>query len=322
MHKVSYCRHRENLSPSPFLDPFQSSPYFPFYFHIFTKKGSMISNFPITFFCSFDGDHSTLNWDNLTLLRDVALNIEQCAEDIVPGFHEEKGKPMEEKKQEMMVLNEESLWEQPMFTSPSRCYTLPSLGGDSSDYLNEEEESNGSQVPKIKSVKLIDSSMKDSGIELDPTHGCATGLKTPGTSKKRNRNDQAPEALLLESTGTEIKRRKVALRKTESVCDTYLRRQKKEIPVDQQGQLIKLNASETKEKINTNKRQQNEELSSSLSIYKREQSVKQVNEIPALKISHQTFKSTPQKRKQPPPTEESQPEKRVKKSMSKRQLHC
>ncbi|KAJ1516915.1 hypothetical protein HMI54_007749 [Coelomomyces lativittatus] len=285
----------------------------------------MISNFPVTFFCTFDGDDSTQEWENLRLLRDVSVNIGQYTAEIFPGFYEEKGKAMEKKEVEMMfpeyaVPNEENVLEQPIFTSLSRCSSLTTLDGYYSDYFIKEEESIPSQFPKIKSVNLIYSPMKDSGIELDPSHGFATGSKDNGASKKRNRNYQTPHSSHKESNESENKRRKVASRKTERVC-TYSRKQKNNIPVDQPVQLLNSDASESKAKVSPKKTQQNEEASSLLNINKRKQTSKQVKEIPAVNSS-QIPQSTSQKRKQPPLNEESQPEKRVKKSMSKRQCHC
>ncbi|KAJ1498671.1 hypothetical protein HMI54_012362 [Coelomomyces lativittatus] len=120
---------------------------------------------------------------------------------------------MEEEEQEQMflkyvVLNEENFWEEPIFTSLSRCSSLASLDGDSSNYLSEEEELVNSYIPKNKSINLIYNPMKDSGISLDPAHGCATALKAKPTSKKRNRNDQASYSSLTESNGTEKKKKK------------------------------------------------------------------------------------------------------------------
>ncbi|KAJ1500532.1 hypothetical protein HMI56_003770 [Coelomomyces lativittatus] len=232
---------------------------------------------------------------------------------------------MEEEEQERMfpeyvVLNEENVWEEPIFTSLSRCSSLTSLGENYSDNLSEEEELTTPHVPKIKSIKLIYIPMKDSGIELDPTHGCATASMAKQTSKKRNRDDQAPYSYNMESNGAEKKRRKNTARKTESVRN-YSRKQKKEIPVDQPAQLRKSNALESKAKINPRKRQQSEEAPSSLAIKKRKQSAKQVKEIPTVNDS-QTPKSTSPKSKQTPHREDSDPEKRVKKSTAKRQRHC
>ncbi|KAJ1514680.1 hypothetical protein HMI55_004460 [Coelomomyces lativittatus] len=157
--------------------------------------------------------------------------------------------------------------------------------------------------------------MKDSGIELDPTHRRATALKAKPTSKKCDPNDQASYSSLMKSNGTEKKRRKITVRKAKSAC-AYLRKQKNQIPVDQPAQLINPNALESKAKINPKKRQQSEEASSSLAIKKRKQRTKQVKEIPLVNDS-QTPKSTSPKCKQTLPREGSDPEKRVKKSHHK-----
>ncbi|KAJ1513697.1 hypothetical protein HMI55_004461 [Coelomomyces lativittatus] len=91
----------------------------------------MISNFSITFFCDFDRDDSTQEWENLRLLRVVYVNIGQYIAEIFPRYHVGEGEPMEEEEQERMfpeyvVLNEKNVWEEPIFTSLSLCSSLTS----------------------------------------------------------------------------------------------------------------------------------------------------------------------------------------------------